>query len=733
MPPLPSQHRGPLIVAVVLIAALTVNWIAAVARFQVNVIAWDQWDFFTPLFSERGWLETFFWQHGPHRQGIGFLVTRVVMAFTAWDARAQSLLGVAVLVVAMLVALAVWRELTGRLRWRDLWLPLAGLSLVAYETVIMVPNVSHSVMPWLLILLTAWAWLRMEGLGRAVSVGGLAVLLLFTGFGLFAGASALGLLLVDVRLAEKPHRAAAWRTLACSGGIIAAGVWAFAHGYRFDPASAGFSFPHWPLSDYARFAALMLAMRGGFEDENGGAYFAGGVVLALILLALIWSVGQLGRGRAGRQLAVAAWLLGATLAFVIFTAVGRVHLGVTGGMSSRYLVLLLGAWLGLAGVAHVAAADGGVRRWLPAGVAVLGWAMALGPWLAAPVRPWAEWPGLAGLPAQSERDLTGNAERKTQWLAVLTDTGEWREAERRVPQALHPTAEAIGFEHRLAWLEERELAMYATPLAQRDWLPWCGRDGVRWIEVAGPAGDRWVGATATLWLRASADGFFNLRLSRSMLDTDADLPAQVTVEWGGKTHTLPWTQLRDGVSLAASMGWHTVRLRSPAGTVAIDPPRDNRQAAFFVETATLTPTPGFARWTLTDQGLVPVRSWRIASGFWGWEGDGEARFGWAGARLELRMEAREKCYFNLEVSHRFAPVDQGPIEVEYDGRRVPLTLGGNGRWQFSWAVPPDGREHVLVVHNPAGARSPAAMGEGDDARELALAVRRLDLTSEPAF
>jgi hypothetical protein len=48
---LPDHARRAVRVIWVLCALLYVNWIVMVARFQPNVMFWDQWEFYRPLFQ----------------------------------------------------------------------------------------------------------------------------------------------------------------------------------------------------------------------------------------------------------------------------------------------------------------------------------------------------------------------------------------------------------------------------------------------------------------------------------------------------------------------------------------------------------------------------------------------------------------------------------------------------------------------------------------------------------
>ena len=69
---------------------LYVNWIFAIARFQPNVLFMDQWDFLYTLFYGGGWWDRFIHQHGPHRQGLGMVISAWILQATDLDVRYES-------------------------------------------------------------------------------------------------------------------------------------------------------------------------------------------------------------------------------------------------------------------------------------------------------------------------------------------------------------------------------------------------------------------------------------------------------------------------------------------------------------------------------------------------------------------------------------------------------------------------------------------------------------------
>ena len=91
--------------AIVLFVACTSGalfrlWILA-RDFGVEVLFLDQFDFYTPFFSEASWREIFFWQHGQHRLGIAGVLQKLIIDQTYWTNLSMS--------VAILVCRLGWK------------------------------------------------------------------------------------------------------------------------------------------------------------------------------------------------------------------------------------------------------------------------------------------------------------------------------------------------------------------------------------------------------------------------------------------------------------------------------------------------------------------------------------------------------------------------------------------------------------------------------------------------
>ena len=86
---------------------LGVRQLLFVNAHAVNVLYWDQWDFYRPMFENRGWWDTFALQHGPHREGLGLVLTRLIADASGWNTRWDALAACLIMVGAAAMAMVL--------------------------------------------------------------------------------------------------------------------------------------------------------------------------------------------------------------------------------------------------------------------------------------------------------------------------------------------------------------------------------------------------------------------------------------------------------------------------------------------------------------------------------------------------------------------------------------------------------------------------------------------------
>ncbi len=723
-----GQTRGPLIAAGVVIGLLALNWVAAVARFQVEGLYWDQWVFCWPLFQDHtGWLELFLRQHGPHRQGLAFVMTAAVMDWAQWDTRVEGLWIASWLVVAAVMGVAWKRRLTGRFDWVDLWLPLALLSLRQCETVLLVPNLSHSVFP--LVLLLAMAWLLAGSMSRWRWIGwaGLGGVALFTGFGIMAWVAAGWLVLLRVVRILWIRKGQSWTGPVGAAALLALALVGFLQDYRWGLGGEGAEYPHWPLWEYPQFVVRLLVSRMDLAGGGVGANVAGWVVLVAAVVALVHASWRLLR----EEKPTPAWmgavfLLGAGLAYAGFTATGRIHLGMGAADAPRYVTLIGVVWLGLAAWSAALQA----RGWTWA-VAVLGWSSIAMSWTELPRRAWADWPGTLGMSEVTRNAIDTFNLRKMEWLMRWEESGSWQKAEEAVPAGIYGEANASWLGEQIDWLSARGLTFADPAKGPRAWLPWWNPLGVTWVKATMGEHRRWIREEAILMIDGRPGAFLNLQASGrgpGLMDG-----GRVEIEWGGQTTVIDASTLLKGLSWPAPTERTKLVLRSVGRAEPFGGPNGAGAVTLLMENPTLTLQPKFVvqGWVEDAEGLWPERSLEVVAGLHDWEGEGQHAWAWTLTTLTLRCRAVVPSYLNIEITARYPRVNRGLVRLRVAKVERELAWSEGG---LRLAIPiPTGRTVEVALSNLAGSGSPREAGESDDDRQLALRLERLSLDAEAVW
>jgi hypothetical protein len=344
--PLASSLNLPLIVCVAALLISVTRLVLAVTRYSVNLIYWDQWDFYTPLFTRSSLWHIFTWEHAPHREGIGLVLDKFVLDWTAWDTRAEALFMVGVLFAAAVLALILKRKLTGHFDYTDCIIPCLFLTFAQLEALIGEENPSYSVFPELLIVLYCLAWMIPRTLTRYATILILNFLLIYTGFGIFMGVVTIGILLLDLhRSIRAKLEPASYTLVALLLAVVS--LASFFYHYRWDPTLSCPIPDHHPWN-YAWFLSLLLSYFLGLR----GILLASivGAVLALAALAIfVRTVIRLWRDKEWFPIdRTTTILLSFSLIFAANAAVGRTCQGMPeAAQFSRYMGFLVPLFFGI--------------------------------------------------------------------------------------------------------------------------------------------------------------------------------------------------------------------------------------------------------------------------------------------------------------------------------------------------------------------------------------------------
>src|SRR5439155_27265433 len=115
-----------------------------ISRYAVNMFFSDQWDFNdATLFEKHSLWEMFRWQHGPHRQGMGALISYFVEPHFRWNSRTESFCIGGLIVIAAACAMWLKKRITGTLTYFDVCIPLIFFTPLQFGQIFVVANWAH--------------------------------------------------------------------------------------------------------------------------------------------------------------------------------------------------------------------------------------------------------------------------------------------------------------------------------------------------------------------------------------------------------------------------------------------------------------------------------------------------------------------------------------------------------------------------------------------------------------
>lgn len=317
-------------------------------RYAVNIFFWDQWGFSNAtLFQKHSLWQMFRWQYGPHRLGLGPLVSTLIEPHFRWNSRSESFIACTIIVLAAACALCLKKRLFGEIRVWDVAIPILYLSASQYESIFTNSNLAHGPLPLLLLTLYCLAWTISNVVNKYAIVLGLNFVIIYTGFGIFLGFLTPLLLIADywVNLKGKPkHEFYFALALLIAGASLAS----FFYGYTLQPAVNCFSLKLQQPFQYLWYASLMFA---NFWANGTGIFPR--LIGCAVMVSLLWTLASAGANlfkpttRTWARCAVPATLAGYSLLFSLNAAIGRLCLGLGSADASRYMAYLA---LGLFGV-----------------------------------------------------------------------------------------------------------------------------------------------------------------------------------------------------------------------------------------------------------------------------------------------------------------------------------------------------------------------------------------------
>ncbi len=318
-------------------SALAGRLFLIVKHYSVNILYHDQWIFDdATIFQNHSLLEIFRWQHGPHRLGLGGVLSKLIEPSLHWNSRYEAFGVWGIICLACIAALWLKVRLFGKLSYTDIVIPLFFYTPVQYESLIGGVSSSHGPLPLLTVTLYCLAWTIKGERWKYFWVLVLNLFLIYTGFGLFMGVLTPFVVVMDYY--RRRNRAA---LVACV--VSVATLASFFVGYRANTA-AGCSVGVGNPVHYFLFVGFMLAnfIQIHVSRTLVLAIIVGSLLAFMLLLTSgFYLIRALREEMPSGPRLIPCILLLYSLLFSFSTAYGRICLGLAAAQGSRYMTYLV--------------------------------------------------------------------------------------------------------------------------------------------------------------------------------------------------------------------------------------------------------------------------------------------------------------------------------------------------------------------------------------------------------
>lgn len=334
---------------------LSLQLFAFVDKYAVNFPYWDQWRLFSIFIHGGDWLDFFLYQHGPHRQGVSFVLTKLIYEATDWNIRVEGFFTAGVVSATAFILLTALRRINGRLNLLDAGILVLVLTPLFYENMVLVPNASHSIFPLFLLSIFLYVQTIASSSLRTLLTIATNFLLIFTGFGLLVGVAVILWQIYEVGCLgmQKDRKNFSLALVNALATLFFLAL--FFVSYVHNPDIGCYQFPHDKPEEYLLFVSYLLGFFGGIHASyaKGAAQIPslvfGACQLLVLLSVYVFISAEAFRTRRAISLNLKlSWILMTSgLIFLSATAVGRVCSGAASWQAPRYFPLITPAYLAL--------------------------------------------------------------------------------------------------------------------------------------------------------------------------------------------------------------------------------------------------------------------------------------------------------------------------------------------------------------------------------------------------
>lgn len=306
---------------------------------SVNIPFADQWPLYQFYITRPSIVELFTFQYGPHRQGLGYVLSWVIASLSNWNIQAEVLLSTLVQGLTAISLLFLKKRLFQTWHVSDVYIPISVFSLRYFEVFTTTPNLSLAVFPIFLVTLLAHIWISSPSYILFFSI--IAVVTIFSGFGMLV--TPLVILLLLHGFIRSSHAARPFFNSLAAIFVLCVGCAIYFLGYSFTTSVECNINPLPLIASYPLFIGSMILNQ--IKIFFMFPYLAQWLGFLLYIMAIYWLGNIITRIVKSQQNNafddVQVLLVGVSVLFIFAATIGRACLDIQASQAPRYLLYLL--------------------------------------------------------------------------------------------------------------------------------------------------------------------------------------------------------------------------------------------------------------------------------------------------------------------------------------------------------------------------------------------------------
>ena len=286
-------------------------------KYSIDLLIEDRADWWGFIVNGGGWFEGFFKQHGPHRLGLLFVLSKFSNLISPLNLTTDLYINAIMMWLTLILGLRLKWKYTRKWHVSDVVIPLVVLSTFQWEVYIVIPHI-HVMLPFFALLMGNFLISDKKD-----SLYLTAILFFLAAFSVYAIFAAAPFLLFQI-LRWYKQKAFKKAVIASLIGLASAVIYLFNFKYGFMNASPGVD---WSIAVKGPYLLALSFL--GFNYVFVGAWISGALILGVMAL-FVWKFFKTKNNE------VIYFILSSLSIFIVMQCLGRSHFGEDVFLSTRY-------------------------------------------------------------------------------------------------------------------------------------------------------------------------------------------------------------------------------------------------------------------------------------------------------------------------------------------------------------------------------------------------------------